>query len=154
MFEFQSHLIFPVHAVPRAGPLPPGAERLSVRTTDGDTIAVEVEVTGTHQKEWFQDPTFKSHPLSQIDDATIANLPSYNKMDKIPACMVFTFTGQPQYRIQQLAIYIDRYKMMDDLAPKQWRRILLPEKKHPSAGPRMTEYGPAHGKRIAIIIDE
>lgn len=30
MIDFQSHLIFPVHAVPRAGPLPEGAERLSV----------------------------------------------------------------------------------------------------------------------------
>ena len=34
MFEFQSHLIFPVHAVPSAGPLPPRAERLSLRTAD------------------------------------------------------------------------------------------------------------------------
>lgn len=39
MFEFQSHLIFPVHAVPPAGPWPPGAERLSVRTDDGHELA-------------------------------------------------------------------------------------------------------------------
>lgn len=39
MFEFQSHLIFPVHAVPPAGPLPPGAERLSVETKDGHKLA-------------------------------------------------------------------------------------------------------------------
>jgi uncharacterized protein len=38
MFEFQSHLIFPVHAVPRAGPLPPRAERLTVRTPDGQSL--------------------------------------------------------------------------------------------------------------------
>jgi pimeloyl-ACP methyl ester carboxylesterase len=38
MFEFQSHLIFPTHAVPAAGPLPPSAERLSVRTPEGDTL--------------------------------------------------------------------------------------------------------------------
>jgi pimeloyl-ACP methyl ester carboxylesterase len=38
MFKFQSHLIFPVHAVPRAGPLPPRAERLSVRTADGHSL--------------------------------------------------------------------------------------------------------------------
>jgi len=38
MFEFQSHLIFPVHAVPAAGPLPHGAELLSVRTPDGETL--------------------------------------------------------------------------------------------------------------------
>lgn len=35
MFEFQANLIFPVHAVPQAGPLAPGAERLSVLAEDG-----------------------------------------------------------------------------------------------------------------------
>ena len=39
MFEFQSHLIFPVHAVPVAGPLPSGAEHLSARTPDGNRLA-------------------------------------------------------------------------------------------------------------------
>ena len=38
MFEFQSHMIFPVHAVPAAGPWPPRAERLSVKTPDGETL--------------------------------------------------------------------------------------------------------------------
>lgn len=38
MFEFQSHLIFPVHAVAKAGPWPAGAERLSVTTPDGETL--------------------------------------------------------------------------------------------------------------------
>lgn len=38
VFEFQSHLIFPVHAVAPAGPLPPSAERLSVKTPDGATL--------------------------------------------------------------------------------------------------------------------
>jgi pimeloyl-ACP methyl ester carboxylesterase len=38
MFEFQSQLIFPVHAVPQPGPLPRGAERLSVRTPDGQML--------------------------------------------------------------------------------------------------------------------
>jgi pimeloyl-ACP methyl ester carboxylesterase len=35
MFEFQSQLIFQTHAVPRAGPLPPGAEPLELTTPDG-----------------------------------------------------------------------------------------------------------------------
>lgn len=39
MFEFQSQLIFPTHAVPPAGPWPPGAEDLSVRTADGKELA-------------------------------------------------------------------------------------------------------------------
>lgn len=38
MFEFQSHMLFPVHAVPTAGPWPPRAERMSVKTPDGDTL--------------------------------------------------------------------------------------------------------------------
>jgi pimeloyl-ACP methyl ester carboxylesterase len=38
MFEFQSQLIFPTHAVPKAGPLPPGAELLSLDTPDGDKL--------------------------------------------------------------------------------------------------------------------
>ena len=37
MLEFQSHLIFPVHAVPAAGPLPPRATTISIRTDD-DTL--------------------------------------------------------------------------------------------------------------------
>jgi pimeloyl-ACP methyl ester carboxylesterase len=39
MFEFQSHLIFPVHAVPAEGPWPPGAQRLSLRSADGHELA-------------------------------------------------------------------------------------------------------------------
>lgn len=38
MFDFQSDLIFPVHAVPKAGPLPPSAEHLSANTSDGETL--------------------------------------------------------------------------------------------------------------------
>jgi pimeloyl-ACP methyl ester carboxylesterase len=38
MFELQSHFIFPTHAVARAGPLPKGAEALSVHTKDGETL--------------------------------------------------------------------------------------------------------------------
>jgi pimeloyl-ACP methyl ester carboxylesterase len=38
MFEFQSQLIFPVDAVPAAGPLPPSAELLAVSTADGETL--------------------------------------------------------------------------------------------------------------------
>ena len=38
MFEFQSHLIFPTHAVPDPGPLPDGAEALSLTATDGKRL--------------------------------------------------------------------------------------------------------------------
>lgn len=39
MFHFQSHLIFPTHAVATAGPFPKGAERLSVKSADGSGLA-------------------------------------------------------------------------------------------------------------------
>jgi hypothetical protein len=123
-----------------------------LRMTDGNTIAVEVDVTGTQKAEWFQDK-FRSLPLSQIEEDTIRRLaPIYNKMD-IPACMVFTFDGD--YRIQQLAIYMDRYRMMDQLAPKEWKTILLPEKRGAMAGTAsVTETKTAHGRRVTIIIDD
>lgn len=38
MFEFQSHLIFPVHAVPDAGALPPGAKSMSATSADGQVL--------------------------------------------------------------------------------------------------------------------
>src|SRR5574338_352392 len=38
MFEFQSQLIFPVHAVPAAGPFPPAAGRMTVSTAGGETL--------------------------------------------------------------------------------------------------------------------
>ena len=39
MFEFQSHFIFPTHAVAAAGPLPAGAKRLSLTAPDGTVLA-------------------------------------------------------------------------------------------------------------------
>ncbi|MGN6058051.1 MAG: alpha/beta hydrolase [Sphingomicrobium sp.] len=39
MFEFQTQLIFPTHAVAPAGPFPAGAEALSVQTSDGNRLA-------------------------------------------------------------------------------------------------------------------
>jgi pimeloyl-ACP methyl ester carboxylesterase len=39
MFEFQTSLIFPTQAVAPAGPLPPGAQRLSLETPDGNSLA-------------------------------------------------------------------------------------------------------------------
>jgi uncharacterized protein len=39
MFAFQSHLIFPTHAVPSAGPWPKDAERLSLKAAGGQELA-------------------------------------------------------------------------------------------------------------------
>jgi uncharacterized protein len=38
MFEFQTQLIFPTHAVPEAGPLPAGSERLQIDGADGHRL--------------------------------------------------------------------------------------------------------------------
>jgi pimeloyl-ACP methyl ester carboxylesterase len=38
MFDFQAQLVFPAHAVPSAGPLPPGSERLQVPVPNGPTL--------------------------------------------------------------------------------------------------------------------
>lgn len=38
MFDFPSDLIFPVRAVPEAGPMPPNAERLAVSAPEGATL--------------------------------------------------------------------------------------------------------------------
>lgn len=51
MLEFQTSLIFPVHAVPAAGPLPRSAERLWVKTLDGETLE------GVHIPPDEPDPT-------------------------------------------------------------------------------------------------
>ena len=39
MIDFQASLIFPVHAVAAAGPLPEGGKRLSLKTPDGQKLA-------------------------------------------------------------------------------------------------------------------
>jgi pimeloyl-ACP methyl ester carboxylesterase len=51
VFEFQTNLIFPVHAVPAAGPLPHSAERLFVKTIDGESLE------GVHIPPDEPDPT-------------------------------------------------------------------------------------------------
>ncbi len=39
MFDFQSHFIFPTHAVPNAGAWPEGAERLSTKSAQGSELS-------------------------------------------------------------------------------------------------------------------
>ena len=38
MLDFQTSLLFPTHAVPAAGPLPAGSERISTRSAEGNTL--------------------------------------------------------------------------------------------------------------------
>jgi uncharacterized protein len=51
MFKFQTDLIFPTHAVAPAGPLPPGAEELSITTPDGNRLVGIHIVAGEPAKE-------------------------------------------------------------------------------------------------------
>lgn len=52
MLQFQSHLIFPTHAVPDAGPLPPGSERLQIDGADGKRLhGVHIRPSGAGEGE-------------------------------------------------------------------------------------------------------
>jgi len=125
----------------------------ALRMTDGDTIAVEVDISAKHVREWFTD-SFRSPPLSHIDQAAIDGLGANKKTMNVPACLVFTFHGD--HHIRQLAMYMDRYRMMDQLAPSHWTQIGLPEHSHPASaavggGVQLTS---ARGRRITITIED
>ena len=49
MFGFQSHLIFPAHAVPSAGPWPSDARRLSLKSGDGSEL-VGIHIPADRQR--------------------------------------------------------------------------------------------------------
>lgn len=52
MFQFQTQLIFPTHAVAPPGPLPKGAERLSLKSVDGETLAgIHIEPEGPSRNQ-------------------------------------------------------------------------------------------------------
>ncbi len=119
-----------------------------LRLTDGNTIAVEIDVTAKHVREWFTD-SFKSPPLSHIDQATIDDLGANKRKMDIPACAVFTFGDD--HRVQQLAIYMDRYKMMDQLAPPGWTHIGLPKRANSTAE---AQSNATRGRRITITIED
>lgn len=52
MFPFQTQLIFPTHAVARAGPLIKGAERLSLTSAEGQTLAgIHIKPDGPSKTE-------------------------------------------------------------------------------------------------------
>jgi hypothetical protein len=128
----------------------------ALRLTEENTIAVEMDVTAKHVREWFQDES-KSPPLSQIAQHAIDGLGAHKKTMEIPACAVFTFDGN--HRIKQLAIYIDRYKMMHQLAPAHWTDIELPEDAFRPPSPRIpTQRSAAQtsaglGRRVTIVIE-
>jgi hypothetical protein len=78
-------------------------------SNDQTVIAVRLNLQGTQQGPWFSQGTaggkHYSLPLSEIT-------PNSNQ-SQLPTCAVFTFNGSNQ--ITNLALYLDRYKMLYDL---------------------------------------
>lgn len=73
------------------------------------TIAIRLNLIGTHQGPWFSSASGAfSLPLSAM--APVAGGP---KNVTIPTCAVFTFDDK--HLINQLGFYMDRYRLMRDL---------------------------------------
>jgi hypothetical protein len=73
---------------------------------DQKVIAVRLNLQGTQQHPWFAPGHPKySLPLSELSAA--------QKPSIIPTCAVFTFNNSQ--KIVNLALYMDRYKLMSDL---------------------------------------
>jgi hypothetical protein len=93
---------------------PLGGQVLLLTSTDGNTIAIQLTITGTHGDWWFppgDKDKFYSKPLSDIAPANITLNPG------IAACAVFTFGANSL--VNQLAMYLDRYKFIEQLSPSQ-----------------------------------
>jgi hypothetical protein len=80
--------------------------------TNANTIIVQATLkTGPHQKNWFQKGEkdvgkFYSKPLSDV--------PPNGKQSKVPTCAVFTFDAKN--KVRRLGIYMDRWKMAEELS--------------------------------------
>jgi hypothetical protein len=88
-----------------------GAPRLY--STDGFTIGIQTTLTGTQKDKWFKHATGgqKDHyspPLSDIK-------PDKIHVMVIPACAVFNFDNSNL--ITRLWLYLDRYRMQQQLTP-------------------------------------
>ena len=100
-------------------PFPTASKAIFCSSTDGtfNTIIVQATLTtGRHAEQWFPwGSGGYSKPLSDIE-------PDGNQSANVPACAVFTFDLQSpiatnQYKILNLAIYMDRWQMAADLWP-------------------------------------
>jgi hypothetical protein len=86
---------------------------LRMYSTDGNTIGVQMNVTGTHSAPWFQ-AAHASPPLSQLTSGTL------NGFGDPGLAGVAVFTFDDKKKVRQLAIYIDRYGLMQRIAPDNW----------------------------------
>ena len=87
-------------------------------SADLTTIGLQTTLKGTHQDWWFppgDSDTYYSKPLSDI--------PPLGGAISIAACFVFTFNNSTNL-INQLAIYMDRYKFIKILAKGMETKLL------------------------------
>jgi hypothetical protein len=90
------------HSTPLAG-----APRLY--SLDQSTIGIQTTLTGTQLLRWFDGhPALQSPPLSCVKPDKLHSM-------SVPACSVCVFDANN--RIMQLAIYTDRYRMIQQLTP-------------------------------------
>lgn len=100
------------------------------------TIGLQTTLTGTHLAPWFPlGHRFFSPPLSNIHPDKVHTM-------KVPACAVFTVDDRD--RVSRLAIYLDRYRMKQQLTPSDTKAIQAGDA---PAG------NVAQGSRITITID-
>ncbi len=92
----------------------------STPLTSSDSIGIQFDVKGKHSAGWYPkgDPHF-SMPLSELEHGS-------NKTTEVPAFGVFSFDQEGNFPIRQIQIYMDRYKMMHDVAPDHLESIHLP----------------------------
>jgi hypothetical protein len=99
----------------------PASPLFCVAQTDPNTIVVPAQlITGPHMARWFPPDAppkrrFYSKPLSDLVPATAAS--GNYQTSTVPVCAVFTFDtiAANQFKIFNLALYLDRWKMAQDL---------------------------------------
>jgi hypothetical protein len=113
-----------------------GAPRLeSPAKYSPKTIGVQTTLTGRHHAKWFPPGhQFFSPPLSNIHPDKVHTM-------AIPACAIFSIDDHD--RISSLALYLDRYRMMQQLTPHDAKNASLADATTVSA----------QGRRITISID-
>ncbi len=90
-------------------PVVPSERLYSPQGASNVMISIQTVMHGTHISKWFADGTAPlSPPLSDIQ-------PDGLHVMEIPVSAVFTF--HTNHKIKQLSLYLDRYKMQQQLTP-------------------------------------
>jgi hypothetical protein len=147
-------------------PPPSMATAPFMTSSDLNTISFQMDVTGTFQAPWFNTASgHSSPPLSQLGAGTNLKLGRRRGDNSgLAANAVFTFDGTANFLIKQIAVYMDRYAMMQSITknPGDWvpdapaydviqssapyRRLIEKEYEQGSSA--------GHSRRINITIDD